>query len=361
MAINKGRRGFSLVELLIAMAIIAIVIMLSSDLFTIVIAQSGQQSKVASSSMDGIIGLNVLRYDIEHAGYGLPDEFPGPIDYLEPSTYGDSPGVPRGIITDVNTEFNDSDYLVIKSTIAGTSEAAQKWTYIVQGSPPKIWDSAKLRLNDGDRVIVIRVPQEPNAPSRLVMDGGNFYTTYNDDTFTTAFPPGQPGERFVIYGVDNPNSTVLMPFSRVDYYISRTPDIPPSCAPNTGNLYKATLNSGRFNPPMPIMDCVADMQIVIRRDTNFDGAVDTISENLSGLTAQQIRDTVKEVRVYILAQEGQRDRSYTHSPSTVPVGENLGGTFYGRNFDLATTIGAGWQNYRWKVYTMVVRPKQYTK
>jgi prepilin-type N-terminal cleavage/methylation domain-containing protein len=373
MAINKGQRGFSLVELLVATAIIAIVIMMSSNLFTVVIAQSGQQTKVAGSGMDSIIGLNVLRYDIEHSGYGLPDGFQGSITYSEAasspaSTYNDSPAsVPRGILTGTAGTLNGSDYLVIKSTVVGTSETAQKWTYIVQGgSGPKIWDTAKLRLADGDRVIVIRVPPEPNAPNQLVMDASNnFYTTYNSTTFPPGFSPAQPGERFLIYGVD-PSTNLRMPFNRVDYYVSnqRAGDIPPSCAPHTGILYKATIqhSNGQFiDPPSPILDCVADMQVVFRRDTNLDGTVDTISEDISGLTAQQIRETVKEVRVYILAQEGQRDPSYTHTPAVIPVGESLEGSFRGSNFNLATTIGAGWQHYRWKVYTMVVRPKQHSR
>jgi prepilin-type N-terminal cleavage/methylation domain-containing protein len=376
MAINKGQRGFSLVELLVATAIIAIVIMMSSNLFTVVIAQSGQQAKVAGSGMDSIIGLNILRYDIEHAGYGLPDGFQGSINYLEAasspaSTYNDSPAsVPRGIFTGTAGTLNSSDYLVIKSTVVGTSETAQKWTYIVQGSPPKIWDTAKLRLSDGDRVIVIRVPPEPNAPNQLVMDDSNndFYTRYDSDTFPTKFSPAQPGEKFVIYGVDIPNNTdgLRMPFNRVDYYVSiqHAGDIPPSCAPHTGILYRATIkhSDGSLDENRtPILDCVADMQVVFRRDTNLDGTVDTISENISGLTAQQIRETVKEVRVYILAQEGQRDPSYTHTPSSVLVGENIGGNDYGSNFNLATTIGTGWQNYRWKLYTMVVRPRQHSR
>jgi hypothetical protein len=70
--------------------------------------------------------------------------------------------------------------------------------------------------------------------------------------------------------------------------------------------------------------------------------------------AQTIRDQLKEVRVFILAHEGQRDTSYTYTKNPILVGLMDGATLYGRNFDL-TTI-PDWQNYRWKVYTLVVRP-----
>lgn len=356
MAIRKGHNGFSLIELLVATAILAIVIMMTSDIFTIVVAQSGQQTKVASTGMDSVIGLRLLRYDIEHAGYGLPERFQNTIAYSEAastpaSTYNDSPAaVPRGIITGNNTGFNGSDYLVIKSTAAGTTETAQKWDYITQGAQPT------GKLTSTNRVIVLKPKSDEISQNELIMNGSAFFTQYSSSSFPSAFSPTRTAETFIIYGVD-PDTDLRMPFNRTDYYISRVAgDTSPSCAPNTGVLYKATVNhdDGQLDT-MPVMDCVADMQVIFRRDTNADGVADASTNNLSSLTAQQIRETVQEVRVYILAQEGQRDKSYTHSPAAVSVGEfGLGSTF-----NLATTIGTGWQNYRWKVYTLVIRTKQY--
>jgi prepilin-type N-terminal cleavage/methylation domain-containing protein len=369
MARNDGQQcGFSLIELLIATTIIAGVIMMSSNAFTILLSQSGQQTKVVSSEMESIIGLRVLRYDIEHAGYGLPERFQNPalIAYSEAvtapaSTYNDSPaGVPRGIVSGDNVGLNGSDYLVAKSTIVGSTiplkgNTAQQWTYIVRGGNPKTWDSAKLNLAAGSRVVVVKPKSDENSQNELVMNGATFFTQYNA-SFPSAFSPQKTAERFVIYGVD-PDTNLRMPFNRADYYISRLPasNMSPSCAPNTGILYKTTVNQsdGQLSA-MPILDCVADMQVVFRRDTDSDGAADTSSNNISTLTAQQIRDTLKEVRVYILAQEGQRDPSYTFTPATITVGD-FG---LGSSFNLSTTIGTGWQNYRWKVYTLVVTPKQ---
>ena len=68
---SKGHSGFSLIEVLIVTAILAVVMIISSNVFTTVITQSGQQTKVVTSEMESIIGLRILRYDIEHAGYGL--------------------------------------------------------------------------------------------------------------------------------------------------------------------------------------------------------------------------------------------------------------------------------------------------
>jgi prepilin-type N-terminal cleavage/methylation domain-containing protein len=356
----KRRSGFSLIELLIAIALTAIVIMMTSNAFTLILNQSGQQAKVAGSGMDSTIGLRVLRYDVEHASYGLPGQFQNSINYSEAASspasgYNDSPaGAPHGIMTGNNTGLNGSDYLVVKSMLAGTTDAAQRWTYITQGGSPKVWDSAKLCLQAGNRVVVIKPRTDLTSQNELVMNGATFFTQYSSTSFSTDFSPNQPSERFIIYGVD-PNTDLRMPFNRADYYIARPANISPSCAPNTGILYKATVShvDGSLNG-MPILDCVADMQVIFRTDTDGDRIADTSTNNISTLTAQQVRENVKEVRIYILAQEGQRDRSYTFSPSTMAVGEfGLGHTF-----DLASTIGTGWQNYRWRVYTLVVTPKE---
>lgn len=365
MANRNKQRGFSLVELLIAIVILAIVVMMTSDLFTIVVAQSGQQTKVAGSGMESLIGLRSLRYDIEHAGYGLPERFQKPADmaYSEADTkitagnYNDAPaGLPRSIVLGKNGGLNNSDYLAIKSiiigaTIPGKGRTAQKWTYIIQGGNPKAWGTAASDLDVGDRVIVIKPKSDESSQNELVMDDdNNYFTQYDNNPFPTGFSPKKAEEKFIIYGVDR-DSSLRMPFNRADYFISAS-DVSPSCAPNTGVLYKAVVNQGDgLLTAMPIMDCVADMRVTFRRDTDGDGFADATSNNLNGLTAQQIRESVQAVTVHILAQEGQRDRSYTHTPSTV----NVGGT----NFDLATTIGTGWQNYRWKVYTVTVNPKQF--
>jgi hypothetical protein len=133
--------------------------------------------------------------------------------------------------------------------------------------------------------------------------------------------------------------------------------MPQACARNTGILYKATINQGDGDLNRhPLIDCVADMQVIFRLDTNNDGTIDSTVEDISGLTAQQIREQLKEVRVYILSHEGQRDSAFKYSNGTVTVGE-FG---LGRTFNLSSIIGPGWENYRWKVSVLVVKPRNLT-
>jgi hypothetical protein len=71
------------------------------------------------------------------------------------------------------------------------------------------------------------------------------------------------------------------------------------------------------------------------------------------------RNSVVEVRIYILAHEGQMDPMFTFPATNNPilVGSlwNSDNAIYGRPFDLTTLGDPNWQHYRWKVYTMVVK------
>jgi hypothetical protein len=163
------------------------------------------------------------------------------------------------------------------------------------------------------------------------------------------FYPGSsdPQPRFV-YGISS--AAGRMPFNRADYYISKTAvDVPQRCAPNTGVLVKSMISQsdGSRSDNLPLLDCVADMKVIFHIDVLGNGAV-TITDNISGLSAQQIRTQVKEVRVYILAHQGQMDKSYVHPQSTITVGESP----WQHNFNIGANV-----NYRWKVYTIVVQPK----
>ena len=102
---------------------------------------------------------------------------------------------------------------------------------------------------------------------------------------------------------------------------------------------------------MPLLDCVADMQVIFRRDLDGDGVPENWTEDISASLAPAIRTQVKEVRVFILAHEGQRDPDYQHPESSPHVGD----PGYGRDLNLSAAGITNWQNYRWKIYTLVVK------
>ncbi|MBT0894965.1 type II secretion system GspH family protein [Geobacter hydrogenophilus] len=364
----RESRGFSLVELIVVMAIFIIVIMATSNAFNTLVTHSIQQTKIAESQTGGIVGLEMMRVDLEHAGYGLPWSFPSDITptYTEPNlgaSLTDAPsGVPRAVHTGDHQGPGGSDRLVIRSTVAGTDATAKKWTYATDTSLKK-WNSAE-DLQAGEKVIVVRSTNVDGVQGKqLVMKSATEFSTTYPPT-AAEFMPQAPTDLYLVYGV-NQSTALARPFNRVDYYIAtplKAEQIPQRCAPNTYTLYKGVVNHDTTSAAVtayPLLDCVADMQVIFGVDTNGDGEVDDHVNTVVGVgggpaSAQEIRDQVKEVRVYVLAQEGKLDRSFTYPNQKVRVGDFA--SDLGQEFDLST-IGADWQHYRWRLYTIVVNPK----
>lgn len=390
----NNQRGFSLVELMITMVIFVLVIVAASNIFLGVLTQFKQQSKIAETNIEGMIGLQMLKADIEQGGYGLPYDING-ADYdeasgadvavvgFDASAYNDA-GVadapPRGLVTGNNvTMTGQSDVLAVKATNVAINNAAQKFAYISNTGAANIvaaWTNsagtqiAEETLANTDRVTVIR-PQQGVA-QKVLQVSGTFYTTFNNIAASAFAPATNSLETYLVYGIsgaDNP----IMPFNRADYYVRTPATMPSQCALGTGVLYKGTINnttvaasSGRHSE-LPLLDCVAAVKIALNLDMNEDGLAATVADadastlsTTEGATTATVRATLadaallrtrlKEIRVYILLHEGQRDTSYT-SPAQMQI--------------IDPTIGAGTplltydvpnRNYRWKIYTMVISP-----
>ena len=134
----KREDGFSLVELLVTMAVFVFVMAAASTVFTGLLTQFKQQSKQAETNIEGIVGLEIMRQDIEGAGYGLA--WNGFVTYSEaagdPFGFNDAPtDAPRAIISKNNATFSGSnsifggtDYLVVRSVTVARNAASDKWT-----------------------------------------------------------------------------------------------------------------------------------------------------------------------------------------------------------------------------------------
>jgi prepilin-type N-terminal cleavage/methylation domain-containing protein len=378
-----NQNGFSLIELLVYLGILAILMTLVLTSFTATMQRTAQQNSIAETSIETNVGFELLRADLEHAGFGLPWQWQSPtlINYNEPggglAPLADAPNnIPRAIFSEDNSasSMNNSDYLIIRATNAIRGVNGHKCGYIGRDNTPAhnvtVQSICAEDFTGNEGVIVIRPEISPGEYRQLVMDGATYVTQITtatprslaDDDFAPVATPNDPdGEKYLAYGIDT-NAAIRRPFNRTDYYINNT-NVPTHCAPNTGVLVKAQVNQADDNfAVMPTVDCVADFQVVYYLDTNNDGGWDqrVNADGLNGFTAEQIRDQVKAVRCYILTHEGGIDRSYTFANATINVGEVAadGVTLVrGRSFDLSTIIGGDWRNYRWKVQSMAVTPK----
>jgi prepilin-type N-terminal cleavage/methylation domain-containing protein len=391
----RRQNGYTLVEMIVVMAIFTFVIMITGNVFNNMLNSTKRTSKSVETQITDIIGLELMRVDIKHAGYGLPYYFPpapaifyseapdnadDPVTGVNRKDYNDAPtNPPRPFRLGNNAGINLSDYLVVKSTLLGAGVTAQKWNYMSTGGTLKTWDvAAENLLTAGEKVIVVDLA--PNSPPdqqrQLITSGGHFYAKYNSgDTYDlTNYYPTENNQTYVIYGIADATIPPRMPFNRADYYI-RIPagsSMPQRCAPGTGILYKATLDqaSGTFTE-IPLLDCVGDMQLVFGLATNapLDNNVilheDTNNLN-TGMSLYDLARQVKEVRLYVLTHEGGMKPNYTYlaNANAINVGEDFGGGMKGNtwiadgtNADLHMgKFGANWQHYFWKVLTVVIKP-----
>jgi prepilin-type N-terminal cleavage/methylation domain-containing protein len=373
MALN---RGYSLVELIVVLLIFSITLLLITFSFNRILASSGQISKGAETDIGGLIGLELFRGDLELAGLGLPWSLPG-VEYQEAPDalnlvsgcpdgcpraaarlFNDagSPGTPgnppRAYVVGEGVGLNGSDYLVLKGTSLGMSLTARSWSYLNYSSTGPLIKPARSEIEllpgQGDRVIVLRPGMAQDKPTRaLVTEAGKFSLVF-DLPLPAAFRPEQAADTLLVYGIAPADAAPLnFPFNRADYFISRPKDISANCAPGTGTLYKATINQNGSTTRYPLLDCVADLQSAVY---------------LNGwppekpVNAEVLRGYLKEVRVYLLAQQGRRDPGFSYPVNDPSAALVVGGRPWSAA-ELAQSFGAQWRNYRWKIYSIVVQPK----
>jgi prepilin-type N-terminal cleavage/methylation domain-containing protein len=375
------QRGMTMVELLVSVAIVMIIIAAATTAYLKILRSYKTHGKLAESYMANLTGLEMLRYDIETAGFGLPAGMngvtyseavpvntpettftaatnPNPNPPYDPSALNDSPSNPPRAFAHLDNKStagmgtNKSDVLSIKSSSANINATSKKWSILVNpsGTPiVKLWGANYAPPGLDQFMDFTSVPPADNF---IVLDNngnlvanqaGHWLNTfnasavntgyYNNATFLCGLPSGPPSAMSVyyMYGLDNSTLAHTMPFNRVDYYLDRIKsDFPTSCDKNTFTLYRSTINqwNGQFTQT-PLIDCVADFQVAFGLDplggtNNSTGdpvAAIQWQANLlqqswmpgysanTPMSAIQIQQYLREVRVFILFQEGLGDTS----------------------------------------------------
>lgn len=389
-------RGFTLVELIVTMAIFMTVLIIAADSFNTIVTNSSKYSKFEESNIEGMIGLEMMRHDLEQMGFGLPWAFGGNLTYAE-STQSDSimndapSGIPRPFVGFSNTS---SVVIGVKGSTVGITKASQRWTYIpFQNYSSNPRESRPVDLGaftpgKSDKVIALLTSFNNYTAASLRLSSGTFAFNYNTNNgIHSDFLPKSDQETHFIYGIgDAGGPSLRMPFNRADYFVSSSAGtVPPFCAANTKVLYKATVNHSNGNYTyIPLLDCVASMQVVLGWSSSAgtenvqdsistysslpvigSGDVTTIAAGsaspldandikswFSGKDAKRIREQLKAVKVYILAQEGKRDPAYTHPASSIVIGGD-GESSLTRTY----TFTDEQRHYRWKLYRIIVKPK----
>ncbi|MEO5356658.1 MAG: prepilin-type N-terminal cleavage/methylation domain-containing protein [Nitrospirae bacterium YQR-1] len=397
------KNAFTLVELVVTLFILSAILAATFATFITLSRSFKAETKTSETQIESVLGLEILRYDIEMAGYGLPHSTLGvstcstgslPVAYSEalssasytdsssytpnkytpdPTSFNDSTNScePRAVVLSNNGNtggdatagtFDDSDVLVIKSLVVSLSDVTRKYSiryYDVATSSWKnrAWSSTTRDFVANDKVIVLSSGTDVTSSDRAMQQiGATFYANIDSWPVTTTLPnSGTLTDIFLIYGLETA-TTPRMPFNRVDYYLQRAnTGFPGKCHPQSYTLYRGVIAndstaSGGKRTEQPIMDCVVDFQVGLNLDTGWvttSGAVGSVTDLT---TASNVRSKVKQVKVAVLTHEGQYDKDFSYANTTINLGDS---TFSMKTYGLTNLTN--YQNYKWKVLLIDVK------
>ena len=336
----KNQKGFTILETLITMAIILLV--LSAAYFTYVglFREAGSEREKTEKEIEKIVGLEILRLDLEHLGYGV--------------------GIKSGSdyrIYDFDNKNKNSALLTIRSTLNNTNNKTIGWVMCDNGEIPSNLDK-----------------REDKSNNNIVYVNKNGYVSYvckgktcideNNNSITIPMSKDCPsGDIFV--GFPFNTKAKGCNFGRenfcneIVYTLSKTDDtLPSNCAKDTHNLLRK-VNDGTGEP---VLSCVADVRITVDLDTNGDGNVDSynftdVNDSSGDLTPDKLRSQTKRINVYILYQVS-KGTSKDYSFKNYQTDSN--GNYMeidGQKLYLPTNF----QNYQWNVIKLSVKPMSIIK
>lgn len=334
----QNKKAFTVIELLVAIAITSVLLAAVYFTYNNLFKKSKYETYIAEAEIEKTIGLDLIRLDIEHAGFGITD-----VETCPTVRFGTSFPSPSDCDDDLSFSQNA---LVIRSMINNTNQKEIGWVYVDCTSGA--WPTGAPSLIDE------RMDNTNNNLIFIDATSGNFAAT---GTFGTC-----PGTGiYLAYPYDSltnmDNCVDLQYCHRIVYKLSSTTE--DYCHPSTRSLLRGidgTASSGGN----PILHCIGGMEVKVDIDTDSDGITDLEYQDFSVLdingdgvvASDEIINHLSRVHVYFLMQVGKKDPKFTFPKSTLSINE--GGTTV--EFDLSSLIGSGYQNYRWKIVKISVVP-----
>ena len=331
------KKGMTLLELLVVMAILVVVVTGALTFLSSLTKRSSQEAARSKTSQTGLISDLILIRDIAMAGMGVPVEVGGQFVPIG--------GVLPGGANPNNTGQNGSDQLMIKgAVISSGANDYFKWgyntNYIISGSSniivsalpdplnptlppysPDVQDLFTLSragyrhpFKKGDRVVFLDAETKQLLGSKVytVSGAGSSPFSFNVSPNTDFTIRDYGSLIFSLGGINVPgnlfNNYLTNRFT--GYRLSAGTQ--PQCAPNTRSLLR--VYGGASDP---ILDCVLDFQVQFGLIDATTGNVTWLND-ISATSAAVLRDQLKIVRIFIVKQMGKRDPKYFYPFSTIP-------------------------------------------
>ncbi len=326
-----NNRGFSLIELLISMVIMIFLLMMTTFTFQKVTQRSKSSSSGIISRGEHINALELIRLDLEHIGFGIADIKADGND---------------NNIQFINWDAANNSLLMI-STLKNSEPDTYGWVVANYDGPT----SSYIPVSDR---------RKTTGQETLWIDTDGRYVD------TTSNPP-KDGFIYIGYPYDNdftPSGSPSQPYNQVEYRLSASQTLE-ACNSNTLNLIRA-VDGSVSTGGSPALNCIAGFAVEFAWDDNQDGDLDdTILGDkeryyTGGLPTGdgatiEIRDKLYYTTLYLLAQVGKQDRTYTYQGyKSPPTGNQITFTVDGHdvqfttNFDFSTQLD-DFRTYHWRV------------
>ncbi len=278
-------KGVTLVELLVSLSLAVFVLTLAFFIFQRQFRYSLIQRSKSVLQVESYTGVNLIVYDIIHAGFGLRR------DVRPIFSKNSNPDTLFLVGNAVRTDRTPAWSVLVSKATLSTSLIVRKWIKgnIKAGDWIVILTDTKGFLGGPFSVVEVTEVDGPDLDG----DGSP------DPCLNLRLSAGNPvtaGKASLIF-TTSPDHTQ----DTVRYFIS------------SGVLYR----NGS-----PVIDSVEDFEVSFLLDTDNNGIYDTWTTDINSLNAEQIENQLGVVRFSILVKSGQRDPSYRFPKKTVKIEEH---------------------------------------
>jgi prepilin-type N-terminal cleavage/methylation domain-containing protein len=357
---TQTSRGVTIIELMVVLTIFSIVMAGLYSAYSVQMKVGVKEYKLAESEMEFQIGKMVLERDLAMAGYGIAADYSSSTPTFAPRVAAASNGNPD-TLTIVGTALGRESRTTQAWSYSMIASANTKTDFYPYSAPSSTLQNSLEKLKTNDAVVYM------NATTRKIL-ATSAANDITGKTWLFPFPPsGTPArpdpleKGIVAYGIQSQPTGAYadFPYYTVEYKIGGS--ALSSCGPGSVNLLRA---ENRMDPPtdagQPLFSCVLDFQVAFGIDKTEDGLIDCWDNGgqteAQGYTIDVLRKRVKQIKVYVLVQQGKLDADFT-SLSPIRVGDATlnacGGGGVGREVNLL----ANQMHYRWRVIALSVVPR----
>ena len=296
------RKGLTVAELLIAVLITIILLTVIYSSYFKLVKSTTQESSSIKTQLETLTGIELLRLDLEHAGYGIARDEPSNIIEWDNSTKS----------------------LIIRSVLNNTNKVTQSWALVDCSSGIPLIAASGGNLSPSTHVVYLTTNRT------FVANGTLSSCPTNDILMAFPYSPGTSGcSKQFCY--------------KITYKVSSDQPLQ-TCNPYTHNLLRAVGTSNGY----PVIDCIADFVTTFDYDSNGDGILSSSERNqlLSTFSCNSTDcSRLKQINIYLLVQEGREDPEFFFNGNTTID-------------NITLQLPPDYVHYRWEIIKLTVVPME---